>query len=63
MLVAAILVIVAAGLIYARYRSDLSAARRELQAGSQIAHTACGPVGFKAIAMSRFGYTQPGIAA
>jgi 2-hydroxy-6-oxonona-2,4-dienedioate hydrolase len=92
MLVAGILLIVAAGLIYAQYRSDLSAARRELQAGSQIAHTACGPVeyavagsgpavlvihgagggysqvaaisewlamsGFKAIAMSRFGYLR-----
>jgi 2-hydroxy-6-oxonona-2,4-dienedioate hydrolase len=92
MLVAGILVIVAAGLIYAQYRSDLSSARRELQAGSQIAHTACGPVeyavagsgpavlvihgagggysqvaaisewlaasGFKAIAMSRFGYLR-----
>ena len=44
MLVAGILLIVAAGLIYAQYRSDLSTARRELQAGSQIAHTACGPV-------------------
>ncbi|HEX6297877.1 MAG TPA: hypothetical protein VFZ74_14985, partial [Burkholderiales bacterium] len=44
MLVAAILLIVAAGLSYAQYRSDLSTARRELQAGSQIAHTACGPI-------------------
>src|SRR5438067_9477681 len=44
MLVAGILLIVTAGLIYAHYRSDLSTARRELQAGSQIAHTACGPV-------------------
>jgi hypothetical protein len=44
MLVAGILLIVAAGLIYAQYRSDLSTARRELQAGSQIAHTAWGPV-------------------
>ena len=92
MLVAAILLLLAAGLVYAKYRSDLSAARRELQANSQIAHTACGPIeyavagsgpavlvihgagggysqvaaigdwlaasGFKAIAMSRFGYLR-----
>src|SRR5688500_14669330 len=44
MLVAAILLLLAAGLIYAQYRSDLSIARRELQAGSEIAHTACGPI-------------------
>ena len=44
MLVAAIVLIVAAGLVYAQYRSDLSTARRELQAGSEIAHTACGPI-------------------
>ena len=90
--VAGILLIVAAGLIYAQYRSDLSTARRDLQAGSRIAHTACGPVeyaiagsgpavlvihgagggysqvaaisewlaasGFKAVAMSRFGYLR-----
>jgi pimeloyl-ACP methyl ester carboxylesterase len=90
--VAGILLIVAAGLIYAQYRSDLSVARRNLQAGSRIAPTACGPVeyavagsgpavlvihgagggysqvapisawlaasGFKAIAMSRFGYLR-----
>src|SRR5688572_25633690 len=43
MLVAAILLILAAGLIYAQYRSDLSIARRELQAGSQITRTECGP--------------------
>jgi hypothetical protein len=42
--VAGILLILAAGLIYAQYRSDLSTARRELQAGSQIAHTACGAI-------------------
>ena len=92
MLVAGILLIVAAGLVYALYRSDLSTARRGLQAGSQVAHTACGPIeyavsgsgpavlvihgagggysqvaaisewlaasGFKAIAMSRFGYLR-----
>jgi pimeloyl-ACP methyl ester carboxylesterase len=44
LLVAAILLIAAAGLIYAQYRSDLSTARRELLAGSRIAPTACGPV-------------------
>jgi pimeloyl-ACP methyl ester carboxylesterase len=86
------LLVVASGWIYVQYRSDLFTARRELQAGSQIAHTACGPVeyavvgsgpavllihgagggysqvaaiseflaasGFKAIAMSRFGYLR-----
>lgn len=44
MLLAAIVLIVAAGLIYAQYRSDLFTARRALEAGSRIAHTACGPV-------------------
>ena len=92
MRLAGILLIVAAGLIYAQYRSDLSTARRDLEAGSRMAHTACGPVeyavagsgpavlvihgagggysqvaaisewfaasGFKAIAMSRFGYLR-----
>jgi pimeloyl-ACP methyl ester carboxylesterase len=92
LLIAAILLIVAAGLISAKYRSDLSTARRNLEAGSRIAQTACGPVeyavagsgpavlvihgagggysqvaalgeslaasGFKAIAMSRFGYLR-----
>ena len=92
MRIAVILLIVAGGLIYAQYRSDLSAARRDLLAGSCIAHTKCGPIeyavtgsgpavlvihgagggysqvaalsewlaasGFKAIAMSRFGYLR-----
>ena len=92
LLVPAILLIVAAGLVYAKYSSDLSTARRDLQAGSRIAHTRCGPVeyavggsgpavlvihgagggysqvaalteslaasGFRAIAMSRFGYLR-----
>ena len=44
MLVAATLLILAAGLVYVQYRSDLSTARRELLAGSQIASTACGPI-------------------
>ncbi|MCK0508456.1 alpha/beta fold hydrolase [Aromatoleum anaerobium] len=43
-LVAGTLLILAVGLMYVQYRSDLSAARRELRAGSQIAQTACGPV-------------------
>jgi pimeloyl-ACP methyl ester carboxylesterase len=44
LLAAAIVLIVAAGLIYAQYRSDLSNARSNLEAGSRISHTACGPV-------------------
>jgi pimeloyl-ACP methyl ester carboxylesterase len=97
MLVAGTLLILTLGLIYVPYRSDLSTARRELRAGSQIAHTACGPVeyavagsgpavlvihgagggysqmaaisellatsGFKAIAMSRFGYLRTPLPA
>jgi pimeloyl-ACP methyl ester carboxylesterase len=97
MLVAATLVILASGLVYVQYRSDLSTARRELLAGSQIASTACGPIeyavagsgpavlvihgagggysqasefsqslaaaGFKAIAMSRFGYLRTPLPA
>ena len=97
MLIAAILLMLAGGLIYGQYRSDLSIARRELQAGSQIAPTACGPIeysvagsgpavlvihgagggysqvaaisewlaasGFKAIAMSRFGYLRTPLPA
>lgn len=97
MLVAGTLLILALGLIYVPYRFDLSTARRELLAGSQIAHTACGPVeytvagsgpavlvihgagggysqmaaisellatsGFKAIAMSRFGYLRTPLPA
>jgi pimeloyl-ACP methyl ester carboxylesterase len=97
MLVAATLLILASGLVYVQYRSDLSTARRELLAGSQIASTACGPIeyavagsgpavlvihgagggysqasefsqslaaaGFKAIAMSRFGYLRTPLPA
>ena len=97
MLVAATLLILAGGLVYVQYRSDLSTARRELLAGSQIASTACGPIeyavagsgpavlvihgagggysqasefsqslaaaGFKAIAMSRFGYLRTPLPA
>jgi pimeloyl-ACP methyl ester carboxylesterase len=97
MLVAGTLLILAVGLIFVQYRSDLAAARRELRTGSQIAHTACGPVeyavagsgpavliihgagggysqvaaisellatsGFKAIAMSRFGYLRTPLPA
>ena len=92
LLAAAIVLIAAAGLIYVQYRSDLSNARSNLEAGSRMAHTPCGPVeyavagsgpavlvihgagggysqvaplsealatsGFKAIAMSRFGYLR-----
>ena len=42
--VAAIILVLAVGWIYVRYESDISAARRKLQSGSQIAHTACGPI-------------------
>ncbi len=97
MLVATTLLILASGLVYVQYRSDLSTARRELLAGSQIASTACGPIeyavagsgpavlvihgagggysqasefsqslaaaGFKAIAMSRFGYLRTPLPA
>jgi len=83
---------IALGGIYYEYRGDLSAARAQLLAGSQIAQTRCGPIeyaaagsgpavllihgagggysqvaafsqllqaaGFKAIAMSRFGYLR-----
>ncbi|MBE0623494.1 MAG: alpha/beta hydrolase [Burkholderiales bacterium] len=89
---AGIILILLFGLIYVQYRSDFSAAREELAAGSQIANTVCGPLeyavagsgpavlvihgagggysqvaaiteslaasGFKAIAMSRFGYLR-----
>lgn len=44
LLAAGTLLILALASIYARYHSDLSDARRELQAGSRIAATACGPV-------------------
>jgi pimeloyl-ACP methyl ester carboxylesterase len=44
MWVAGSLLILTAGIIYADYRSDLSAARQELLAGSRIADTACGPI-------------------
>jgi pimeloyl-ACP methyl ester carboxylesterase len=97
MLVGATLLVVAIGLVYVQYRSDLSTARRELLAGSQIASTPCGPIeyavagsgpavlvihgagggysqasefsqslaaaGFKAIAMSRFGYLRTRLPA
>jgi pimeloyl-ACP methyl ester carboxylesterase len=43
------LLVVAGGWIYVQYRSDLSTARRELQTGSQIAHTACGPVEYAVV--------------
>ena len=41
-----ILLILAIGLIYIQYRSDLSTTCQELQAGSQIAHTLRGPIGY-----------------